>query len=171
MRLHLLPLLALVAALALPASAAAGAGMFVGAAEDAGRSDDLTEAYAKLELARLAGFDTVRMTSIWAPGMSRPTDHELDVLRTSALAARLNGIRIILSVYQRDNHTTPLTAAARAQFASYVATIATEAPDIADFIIGNEPNLNLFWMPQFDQSGRTVSAGATSGCWRPRTTR
>ena len=160
MRSRLLPLLALVCALALPGSAAAGAGMFVGAAEDAGRSADLAEAYGELELARLAGFDTVRMTSIWAPGFSRPTDHELDVLRTSALAARLNGIRIILSVYQRDNHTTPLTPAARAQFASYVATIATEAPDIADFIIGNEPNLNLFWMPQFDRKGRTVSAGA-----------
>jgi hypothetical protein len=134
--------------------------MFVGAAEDAGRSGDLTQAYSKMELARLAGFDTVRMTSIWAPGLSRPTDEELAVLRTSALAARLNGIRIILSVYQRDNHTTPLTAAARAEFASYVAAIAAEAPDIADFIIGNEPNLNLFWMPQFDQKGRTLSAGA-----------
>src|SRR3954463_10318907 len=156
----LLPLLALVAAVLLPGSAAAGAGMFVGAAEDAGRSDDLTQAYAKLELARLAGFDTVRMTSIWAPGLSRPTDHELDVLRTSALAARLNGIRIILSVYQKDNHTTPLTATTRTQFASFVATIAAEAPDIADFIIGNEPNLNLFWMPQFDRRGRTLSAGA-----------
>jgi hypothetical protein len=158
--MRLLPLLALIVALALPGAAAAGAGMFVGAAEDAGRSTDLTQAYAKLELARLAGFDTVRMTSIWAPGYSRPTDHELDVLRTSALAARLNGIRIILSVYQRNNHTTPLTRATRAQFASYVATIAREAPDIADFIIGNEPNLNLFWMPQFDKKGNTVSAGA-----------
>src|SRR5215213_4545999 len=158
--MRLLPLLALIAALALPGPAAAGAGMFVGAAEDAGRSSDLTQAYAKLELARLAGFDTIRMTSIWAPGLSRPTDDELDVLRTSALAARLNGIRIILSVYQKDNHTTPLTATARAQFASYVATIAAEAPDIGDFVIGNEPNLNLFWMPQFDKRGRTLSAKA-----------
>jgi hypothetical protein len=157
---RLLPLLALAVALALPGGAAAGAGMFVGAAEDAGRSPDLVQAYGKMELARLAGFDTVRMTSIWAPGLVRPSDHELAVLRTSALAARLNGIRIILSVYQKNNHTTPRTAAARAQFASYVATIAAEAPDIADFIIGNEPNLNLFWMPQFDKRGRTLSAGA-----------
>jgi hypothetical protein len=157
---RLLPLLAVAAALVLPGSALAGAGMFVGAAEDAGRSDDLTQAYGKMELARLAGFDTVRMTSIWAPGLARPSDHELDVLRTSALAARLNGIRIILSVYQKDNHTTPLTTSARAEFASYVATIAAKAPDIADFIIGNEPNLNLFWMPQFDRRGRTLSAGA-----------
>ena len=155
-----LPLLAVAVALALPGSAAAGAGMFVGAAEDDGRSTDLVQAYGKLELARLAGFDTVRMTSIWAPGFTRPSDDELAVLRTSALAARLNGIRIIISVYQKDNHTTPRTAAARAQFASYVATIAAEAPDIADFIIGNEPNLNLFWMPQFDTRGRTLSAGA-----------
>jgi hypothetical protein len=155
-----LPLLAIAVALVLPGSAAAGAGMFVGAAEDAGRSPDLQQAYGKMELARLAGFDTVRMTSIWKPGLTRPTDDELTILRTSALAARLNGIRIILSVYQKDNHTTPLTAAARAEFASYIATIAAEAPDIGDFIIGNEPNLNLFWMPQFDRRGRTLSAGA-----------
>jgi hypothetical protein len=155
-----LNVLAFICALALPAAAGAGTGMFVGAAEDAGRTTDPVQAYAKMELARLAGFDTIRMTSIWAPGYSRPSDHELEVVRTAAVAARLNGIRIVLSVYPKDNHTTPLTATARAQFASYVAAIAGEVPDVSDFIIGNEPNLNLFWMPQFDKRGRTLSAGA-----------
>jgi hypothetical protein len=139
-------LTALTCALALPASTAAGGGMFVGAAEDAGRTVDPVRAYAKMELARLAGFDTIRMTSIWEPGQSRPSDHELEVLRTSALAARLNGIRVLLSVYHRNSRTTPSKPVARAQFASYVATIATEVPELSDFIIGNEPNLNLFWM-------------------------
>jgi hypothetical protein len=153
-------LLAFACALALPAPALAGAGMFVGAAEDAGRSVDPVHAYAKMELARLAGFDTIRMTSIWAPGQSQPSGHELEVLRTAAFAARLNGIRIIVSVYHRNSRTTPVTPLARAQFSSYVATIAREVPDLSDFIIGNEPNLSFFWMPQFDKRGRTVSAQA-----------
>ena len=34
------------------------------------------------------------------------------------------------------------------------------APEIRDVIIGNEPNLNRFWMPQFDASGGDVAAPA-----------
>ena len=33
-------------------------------------------------------------------------------------------------------------------------------PEIRDVIIGNEPNLNRFWMPQFDASGGDVAAPA-----------
>ncbi len=134
--------------------------MFVGAAEDAARSTDPVHAEAKMTLARLAGFDAIRMTSIWSPGRTTPGDHELAVLRNAAAAAQLNGIRIVLSVYHKDQRTTPLTPTARTEFASYVATIAREAPAIGDFIIGNEPNLNLFWMPQFNANGTTASAGA-----------
>jgi hypothetical protein len=34
------------------------------------------------------------------------------------------------------------------------------APEIRDVIVGNEPNLNRFWMPQFDESGGDVAAPA-----------
>jgi hypothetical protein len=34
------------------------------------------------------------------------------------------------------------------------------APEIRDVIVGNEPNLNRFWMPQFDASGGDVAAPA-----------
>lgn len=147
-------------ALALAPAAAPGNGMFVGAAEDGARSTDPVHAHAKMALARLAGFDTIRMTSIWTPGASRPSDHELQVLRTAAAAGQLHGIRIVLSVYHRDQRTTPRTQAARAQFASYVAAIAADVPWIADFIIGNEPNLNYFWMPQYNPKGMSVSPAA-----------
>jgi hypothetical protein len=147
-------------ALALPAAAAAGPGLFVGAAEDAPRSPYLGHAYTKMQLGRLAGLDTIRVTSIWSPGQAHPGDHELLVLGNVAAAGQLNGIRVVVSVYHRDQRTTPLTAKARAEFASYVATIAREIPALRDFIIGNEPNLNLFWMPQFNRNGTTASAGA-----------
>ena len=34
------------------------------------------------------------------------------------------------------------------------------APEIRDVIVGNEPNLNRFWMPQFDADGGDVAAPA-----------
>jgi hypothetical protein len=33
-------------------------------------------------------------------------------------------------------------------------------PEIRDVIVGNEPNLNRFWMPQFDAEGNDVAAPA-----------
>ena len=41
---------------------------------------------------------------------------------------------------------------------SFAASIATEFPAIRDFVVGNEPNLNLFWMPQFGLGGVDLAA-------------
>jgi hypothetical protein len=65
-----------------------------------------------------------------------------------------------VSVYQPGSATTPLTNEARRQFASYVAAIVDEVPEIRDVIIGNEPNLNRFWLPQFDEDGGDAAARA-----------
>ena len=35
-----------------------------------------------------------------------------------------------------------------------------DAPEIRDVIVGNEPNLNRFWLPQFDADGGDVAAPA-----------
>ena len=32
-----------------------------------------------------------------------------------------------------------------------------DVPEIRDVIVGNEPNLNRFWMPQFDAERRATS--------------
>ena len=70
------------------------------------------------------------------------------------------GLRVFLSVYQPRLSTTPLTDEARRQFASYVAAIVAAVPEIRDVIVGNEPNLNRFWMPQFDDDGGDAAAPA-----------
>src|SRR5256885_7612656 len=46
------------------------------------------------------------------------------------------------------------------QFAQYTAALAQALPYVRDFIVGNEPNLNRFWMPQFDKRGRDLAAPA-----------
>src|SRR3954463_14570526 len=93
--------------------------LMVGAAEDAAREGGPLGADAKMALASLAGFDTIRITSIWSPGEEEVSGTELLCLQTAVGAAQLHGIRVIVSVYPYGARTTPVTAAARAQFASY----------------------------------------------------
>ncbi|HSP74204.1 MAG TPA: hypothetical protein VLN26_17665 [Gaiellaceae bacterium] len=151
-------LAALALGLLLAAPAAAGTGMFVGAAEDNARSLDPLAAKSKLDLAAIAGLGTVRMTSIWTPGETIVGGDELVALRNAATAARFDGIRLVLSIYPRDRRTTPLSSRARGEFAQYAASVARLVPGINDFIVGNEPNLNLFWMPQFGARGSDLAA-------------
>jgi hypothetical protein len=125
----------------------------VGAVDDAVRHPGPT-----LEQLREAGFESVGATSYWQPGLTAPTSEELASLRD--VATRANGLRIFLSVFQPGSATTPLTPEARAQFASYVAAIVRDVPQLRDIVVGNEPNLNRFWLPQFDEAGNDVAAPA-----------
>jgi hypothetical protein len=161
--LVLITLLLFAAPAVSPAQAAPGRQIMVGAAEDSAKQGDPVAANAKMSLARLAGFNTIRMTSIWWPGQSQLGDDELSGLRNAADAARLNGIRLIISVYPNGAKTTPLTTAARMEFASYAASIPRLVPYVRDVIVGNEPNLNRFWMPQFTRTGLDAAASAYLG--------
>jgi hypothetical protein len=76
------------------------------------------------------------------------------------VAARAGDLRIFLAVYSPGSATTPLSADARAAFGSYVAAVLREVPEIRDVVVGNEPNLNRFWLPQFDESGADLAAPA-----------
>jgi hypothetical protein len=134
--------------------------MALGVAEDAVKAPDLVGARAQLNLLRLAGFTSVRITSQWLPGTTTPTEGELAVLRTLEGAAQLTGVKVLVSVYHPGSRTTPLTPEAQDQFAAYVATIVTAFPTFDDVIIGNEPNLNRFWLPQFNPDGSIASAPA-----------
>ena len=146
-----------------PAHAGAGKPIMVGAAEDAAKQSDPVGAYAKMSLARLAGFDAIRLTAIWTPGEDEIGGDELIGLSNAAEAASLNGIRVFVSVYHYGARTTPLTPTARVQFASYAASIPRLVPYVRDLIIGNEPNLNRFWMPQFTLDGRDAAAPSYLG--------
>jgi hypothetical protein len=142
------------------APARAGTGMFVGAAEDESRKLDPLTAKSKLDLAAVAGLGTIRMTSIWSPGDTVLRGDELVALQNASAAAQFDGVRLIISIYPRDRRTTPLNARARGEFAQYAASVARLVPGVDDFIIGNEPNLNLFWMPQFGANGSDLAAAS-----------
>jgi hypothetical protein len=147
-------------ALAAPAVAEAGPGLTVGAVEDDVRVASAVEAEAKMTLLRVSGYRSVRISSIWNPGQTQPSENELRILESVAEAADRHNVRVFTQVMHPGSRTTPLTGEARADFASNAAALVRAVPGIRNVIVGNEPNLNRFWLPQFDESGASLAPAA-----------
>lgn len=128
----------------------------VGAVEDAAKSG---QAEAKMQLARQAGYRAIVLSAVWTPPLEAPPPAELKALEAATAAAATNGIRPIVAVYSFSS-VTPTSPEARAQFAAYAASIPRALPAVRDIIVGNEPNLNLFWLPQFGPDGSDVAAAS-----------
>src|SRR5918999_1741686 len=156
----LLVVLLAVAACGPVGSADEGQKVFVGALEDVVKQPDLATTRDRVQEVKEAGFDALGLTTPWAPGQTDPDPDQLTLLRNVADASAAEGIRILLSVFQYRNRDTPVTDEQQQEFADYTARLARELPTVRDFILGNEPNLNGFWMPQFDESGLSASAPA-----------
>jgi len=134
--------------------------MYMGAAEDEGRNADPQVAMMKMELAKAAGFDTIRITANWQTGQSAVPPDQLQALQAIAAAGVFLDIRIVATIMPIGSRVTPLTAAARNQFARFAADFVRRVPTIREYIIGNEPNLNRYWLPQFGPAGDDVAAPA-----------
>jgi hypothetical protein len=134
--------------------------MYMGAAEDEGRNADPQVAMSKLELAKTAGFDTIRVTANWSQGLTTVPPDQLQALQSIAAGGVFLDIRIVATVMPVGARATPLTAAARNQFAQFAADLVRRVPTIREYIVGNEPNLNRYWMPQFGPNGEDVAAPA-----------
>jgi hypothetical protein len=79
------------------------------------------------------------------------------VLRRASDAAAALKIEPLVAVYFFSSNT-PVDAADRAAFAAYCAALVKALTKVRNVIVGNEPNLNLFWLPQYDASGADVAA-------------
>lgn len=134
--------------------------MLIGAAEDSVRQPTLGEAKGQMDLLVRAGFNAVRVTQIWAPGQTKPSAADLRILRNVVEAARLDRMQVLLTVMNFGNRTTPLTDEARGEFASYASALADALPQVRYFVIGNEPNINRYWLPQFNPDGTDAAAPA-----------
>ena len=134
--------------------------MLMGVFEDQLRQPTLVAARANMTLTRALGFNAVRITALWSPGQTAPPARELTALRNVAGAAQLNGIRVFVGVQNFGSATTPLSEEHRSQFSQYAAAIARSIPYFRTFIVGNEPNLNRFWMPQYNPDGTDAAAPA-----------
>src|SRR6266542_3586047 len=141
-------------------AAAGGPALQIGAAEDAVQQPTLVGAKAELDLLKLAGLRSVRISSTWAPGEKAPSADETTQLASVAGAAALDGFKVYVSVSQFGSKTTPLTDDDQSAFAQYAAWIAAQFPTLRGIIVGNEPNLNRFWLPQFNLDGSDAAAPA-----------
>jgi hypothetical protein len=113
---------------------------------------------AGLRAANLA--DAARVTLTWKRGQ---TDLDLNLLadlRYGINAAERAGADVYLTLYPNGSAETPLTFADQSTFARYAAWLVKRLPEVEHVIVGNEPNLNRFWMPQFGAGGTDLAAPA-----------
>jgi len=160
MRALLVGITCLLALALAPAALAGGPEMLIGATEDSAQQPSLALAKSQMDMAKLAGFNAVRLSIRWDLGQTVPPADALARLKNAVDAANLDGIHVILSMYPRGSTQTPLTDGSRLDFATWVVAVLKGVPTVKDVIVGNEPNLNRFWLPQFDLDGSDAAARA-----------
>jgi hypothetical protein len=97
-----------------------------------------------------------RWTLAWDP--ANPTDiDELPFLERAAPIAEAAGIHVVLSLYSKVASQHDPTA-----FCAWAATVAETVQQwgIHDYIVWNEPNTRLYWVPQQNAAGADVAAPA-----------
>jgi hypothetical protein len=142
------------------AAHAGGPALVLGATEDAVRSTTLATAKVQMDLLALAGFHAVRITQVWTPGERTLSAQDKTVLSNVAAAAKLSGVTVVTSVLNAGSKTTPLTDGDQDDFAAYAANLVHQEPALRILIVGNEPNLNRYWLPQFNVDGSDAAAPA-----------
>jgi hypothetical protein len=143
------------AMLALVPAAHGGRPLHVGAVEDAAIWNDPA---AEMDLAKLAGFDTIRMTAQWTAGATVLPSGQVTRLQRAALFASMRGLNPVVSIYNPGGSSAPNDPGARAQFVEFAKTVVTALPWVTTFIVGNEPNSSVYWQPQFDAAGGDAAA-------------
>jgi hypothetical protein len=127
------------------AAAGASTALVVGAAETSVLSDPA----GQLGLATAAGFRAIRVAIPWAPGQAGP-DPALTALAQQAAG---QGVRLYLEVYPSSPTVVPADDARRAEFAGFLAGLATALPQVRDFVVGSQVNDPSFW----PQTSRTAA--------------
>jgi hypothetical protein len=122
----------------------------VGALEDSVKLPDATLADQRVALAQQAGFSGLNVTTIWRPGLTAPDPGELTILRNVAAACERRGIRLIITAQAGRPRDAPMADEQQEQYASFMAEVARALPTVRGFAVWNEPNLNGFWLYQFE---------------------
>ncbi len=132
--------------------------LLVATVDDAFKQADPALAARLIKISHDAGFGSVMVSSMWTPGARAPSAQDRLALGNVVKAADAEGMRVFVFVWHGLNGATPRTAAARGRFAAYTAALARAFPQIRDVVVGNEPNLNTFWLPQFGPGGSDAAA-------------
>ena len=148
-------LLCACAVLACTAAGAARAGLDVGVTEDAGKTADGGVSF--FSALNDVGLKVNRVSINW--DAANPTtiggQAEIAAWLPQAQAA---GTRIIFAVSPQSANGLTKPPGTPAQFAAFVAQLATTFPTVKDYVIGNEPNQPYFWVPQYSDAGKPLAA-------------
>jgi hypothetical protein len=142
----------------LPRTTNSGHSLLVATVDDALKQADAATAATLTKLSHDAGFDAVMVSSAWTPGARAPSPQEKVAIGNVVKAAEAQRMHVFVFVWHGLSGRTPRTAEARAQFATYTAALARSFPQVRDIVVGNEPNLNTFWLPQFGPGGSDAAA-------------
>jgi hypothetical protein len=137
-----------------------GHGITVGALEDAVKWPDVKTADERVAFAGQAGLDALNITTLWTPGQTQPAPGELGILHNVANAADEQHLQLLITVYAPRPRFAPMESAQQDQYARFMTSLARSLPSADGFAVWNEPNLNGFWLYQFDDSGQDIAAPA-----------
>ena len=132
----------------------------VGVVDDSLAQQDPAAAQTAVRLSRDAGFGAIVLTAGWKRGLTAPPPGSLLGIRNAGRAAKRARMRLFIVVWHGFARNTPRNAAERQQFAQFAAAVAHALPSAYGVIVGNEPNLNTFWKPQFGPGGSDAAAPA-----------
>ena len=136
----------------------AGRRIDVGALEDGVKLPEPELADQRVELAKQAGFNAHNVTSAWMPGQSQPDPGEVTLLRNVADALEKRNMKLLITSYALRPRDAPVTEEEQENYARFMASFARQLPSVKDFAVWNEPNLNGFWLHQFDEAGQDIAA-------------
>lgn len=107
---------------------------------------------------RNLGLTENRVTVPWNPADPATIQNQVYLDRSLPVAAA-NGISVVLDVYPSTATGLSASPGAPQQFCNFVGLVAQRYRSVKTFIVLNEPNQPRFMQPQFDASGKNVSAG------------
>ena len=134
--------------------------ILVGALEDAVKLPETELIDQRVDLAEQAGFNMLNVTTLWMPGLTEPDSDEIDILSSVEAAATRRGMRLLITVQATRPRYAPLEDAQQEEFAAFMATLARALPTVRNFAVWNEPNLNGFWLYQYDDLGNNIAVPA-----------
>jgi hypothetical protein len=98
------------------------------------------------QAAKDIGFQELRMTVQWDGSSTIAFQPNI---QAAVDCARLQGVSVVLAIYPAKPTLIGSNSSAQDSFASFVATVGSTFHGVTSFIVGNEPNVNRFWQPQF----------------------
>jgi hypothetical protein len=143
---------------ALTVAPAATAEIRVGVADDhpKGSPEIATQFYDAM---KDVGLTENRITLLW--DSTHPTAIEdQDRISQAVELATADGVRVTLALYPSRARAITGSPHAGGQFAAWTGLVARAFPQVKDFIIGNEPNKDRFWQPQFNANRKGAACAA-----------